>query len=61
MVSDVISRLCMFHLGVNRDHLDSFQIPVAKTMLIIANLQESVNKNVTVINLQGGVTDSCWY
>ncbi len=53
-----MSRLCMFELCVN-PHLDSFQIPVAKTVLIIANLQESVNITV-VINLQDDVTDRCW-
>ena len=51
----------MSHLCVNRDHLDSFQIPVAKTVLIIANLQESVHITVTVTNLQDDVMDSCWY
>lgn len=61
MVSGAISRLCMSHLCVNRDHLDSFQIPVAKTVLIIANLQESVHITVTVTNLQDDVMDSCWY
>ena len=50
-------RLCMFHLWVNRDHLDSFQIPVAEAVLIIANLQKSVQITVTVTT----VTDSCWY
>ena len=54
-----MSRLCMFHLCVNWDHLDSFQIPVAKTVVIIANLQESVNITVIVTNPQGDVTDSC--
>ncbi len=48
----------MLNLCVN-PHLDSFQIPVAKTVLIITNLQESVH--ITVTNLQDNVTDSCWY
>jgi len=60
MVGSVTSRLCMFHSCANMHHLDSFQIPVAKAVLIIANLQESVNITV-VINLQDDVTDRRWY
>ncbi len=60
MVSGVMSRLRVLNLCVN-PHLDSFQIPVAKTVLIITNLQESVHITVTVTNLQDNVTDSCWY
>ncbi len=48
----------MVHLCINGDHLDSFQIPVAKAVLIIANLQESVDIHVIV---QDDVTDSCWF
>ncbi len=51
----------MFHLCVNGHYLDSFQIPVAKAVLIIADLQESVNIIVIVTNLQDDFTDSCWY